>query len=88
MDKEETTTPPIEIAQNGESGSGIIDEARVVNKSLGDNLDKYKELLDRHETMKIKEQLAGKADAGEVVEKKETTAAEYALEVLAGKHNG
>ena len=82
-----------EIVQNDDSGIsdskiGLIDEARNVNSSLEENLGKFKELLDRQETMKIKEQLGGKAEAGEFREEKKQTDLEYAEEVIAGKHNG
>ena len=81
-----------DIVQNDNSGIseskiGLIDEARNVNSSLEENLNKFKELLDRQETMKIKEQLAGKAEAGEVKIEKEQTALEYSQEVMSGKHN-
>jgi hypothetical protein len=88
VEEKNDNTDIVQNDNSGISGSvGLIDEARNVNTSLEENLNKFKELLDRQETMKIKEQLAGKAEAGEVKIEKEQTALEYSQEVMSGKHN-
>lgn len=88
------TSNPMEsgevVAENGgDNSGGMIDEARKVSNTLQANLKEYKELLDRHEALRIKEQLAGKADAGKPKEEKpaEETPREYMESVMRGDHN-
>lgn len=74
-----------EGAEAPDAARSKIDEANDAAARLERANAKKEKLLDREETMRVKETLGGKAEAGE---KKEETPEEYAKRVMANDGTG
>lgn len=71
----------------GQSGEGHESAADEKVKQLNTDTERINQAIAENENAKARQKLSGVVDAGKKEEEKEETDRDYALSVVAGKHN-